>query len=214
VPIYDWDARNGVAWYTMELAEGGSVADLIARAGPRGLEEVVPQIELVLDALQAAHAVGVIHRDLKPENILIDRYGHWRITDFGIANIPGEELSGPTGTPAFAAPEQLLGEPQTAAVDLFALAAIVVFVLTGHPPFGDIENPSVVLARELSGEADVEGVPAPVAAWATRALSANPDDRYSDAATMLAAWRRAVTEAEAVAPRPGWWRRLFEKRDG
>jgi serine/threonine-protein kinase len=74
VPIYDWDSRGEVSWYTMELAEGGSVADLLRRSGPRPFIEVAPQIDLVLDALAAAHSVGIIHRDLKPENILIDRY--------------------------------------------------------------------------------------------------------------------------------------------
>jgi len=208
VPIYDWDSRNGVAWYTMELAEGGSVADLVARAGPRPLAEVAPQVELVLDAMQAAHASGIIHRDLKPENLLIDRYRRWRITDFGIANMPGEEVAGPTGTPAFAAPEQLLGEPQTASVDLFAFAAIVVFVLTGHPPFGDATEPAVIVARELSGDFDAEGIPAPVVEWLAGALAPSPDARYPDAATMLAAWHRATTEAEGGA-RNGWWRKLF-----
>jgi len=209
VPIYDWDSRNGVAWYTMELAEGGSVADLVGRAGPRPLAEVAPQIELVLQALQAAHASGIVHRDLKPENILIDRYGRWRVTDFGIANMPGEELAGPTGTPAFAAPEQLLGEQQTASVDLFALAAIVVFVLTGHPPFGEEVEPAVIIARELSGRFEASGVPAPVVAWMAGALAPNPEDRYPDAAAMLAAWWRAVADAESGTARNGWWRKLF-----
>src|SRR3712207_4221540 len=73
VPIYDWDGRGDVSWYTMELAEGGSVAELIAGSGPRSFVEIAPQVDLVLDALAAAHSIGVIHRDLKPENILIDR---------------------------------------------------------------------------------------------------------------------------------------------
>jgi serine/threonine-protein kinase len=94
VPIYDWDTRGDMQWYTMELAEGGSVADLVTRAGPRTLAEIVTPIEQLLDALAAAHAIGVVHRDLKPENILIDRYRRWRITDFGIANVTGEDLAG------------------------------------------------------------------------------------------------------------------------
>src|SRR5207237_9804388 len=68
VPIYDWDSRGTVAWYTMELAEGGSVADLIARAGPRPLNEIAPQVDFILNGLAAAHAVGIIHRDLNPEH--------------------------------------------------------------------------------------------------------------------------------------------------
>jgi len=82
VPIYDWDSSGGVAWYTMELAEGGSLADLVACSGPRSIADIAPQIDQVLDGLAAAHASGIIHRDLKPENILIDRYRRWRIADF------------------------------------------------------------------------------------------------------------------------------------
>jgi eukaryotic-like serine/threonine-protein kinase len=74
VPIYDWDSRGDVAWYTMELAENGSVGDLIARAGARTVAEIAPQVDGVLSGLAAAHAVGIVHRDLKPENLLIDRY--------------------------------------------------------------------------------------------------------------------------------------------
>ena len=89
VPIFDWDSRGDVAWYTMELAESGSVADLIARSGPRPLTEIAPQVDFILSGLAAAHAIGIIHRDLKPENVLIDRYRRWRLADFGIANVDG-----------------------------------------------------------------------------------------------------------------------------
>lgn len=91
VPIYDSDERGGVVWYTMELAEGGSVASLVARRGPRDFESIAMPVDGVLDGLLAAHASGIIHRDLKPENILIDRYRRWRIGDFGIAQAWGED---------------------------------------------------------------------------------------------------------------------------
>ena len=208
VPIYDWDSRGDVAWYTMELAEGGSVADLVARAGARPLADVAPQIDAVLGGLAAAHAVGIVHRDLKPENILIDRYRRWRIADFGIANPTGEEVAGASGTPAFSPPEQLLGEPQEAAADCFSLAAIVAFVLGGAPPFGDADI-KTILARELSGQLDVSAYPDEIAAWLQRGLAADPDARFADAATMQEAWREAagaVLERERRVP---WWRRLF-----
>jgi serine/threonine-protein kinase len=206
VPIYDWDSHGEVSWYTMELAEGGSVADLIARAGPRSLVEVTAQIGHVLDGLAAAHAVGIVHRDLKPENVLIDRYRRWRITDFGIANVTGEDLGGSTGTPAFAAPEQLLGEPQGPAVDCFAFGAIIVFALTGTLPFGGGDAKSI-LARQLGGAVDLRAYPAPIADFLRRALSASPEDRFPDAMAMLDAWRGA--EARSRHRRASWWRRLL-----
>jgi serine/threonine protein kinase len=208
VPIYDWDQRGDVSWYTMELAEGGSISNLIARGGPQPLIEIAPQVELVLDGLMAAHAIGVVHRDLKPENILIDRYRRWRISDFGIAHMPGEDAGGTTGTPAFAAPEQLLGEPQGAAVDCFALAAIVAFVLGGRPPFGD-GDARAILAQQLSGALDLSAFDPEVANWLARGLATDPAARFADAAAMKRAWRSAVAAARRSAHRATWWRRLM-----
>jgi eukaryotic-like serine/threonine-protein kinase len=208
VPIFDWDSRGDVAWYTMELTEGGSVAELVARSGPRSLTEVAHQIDFILNGLAAAHAVGIIHRDLKPENVLIDRYRRWRLADFGIANMTGEEASGASGTPAFAPPEQLLGEQQDATADCFSIAAIVAFVLTGTAPFGERDSASI-LARELKGDVDLSGYAPEIAEWLRRGLSASPDDRFTDASAMQAAWREAVQivlERDRQVP---WWRRWF-----
>ena len=206
VPIYDWDSRGEVSWYTMELAEGGSVADLIARSGPRPLGELAQQVDLVLDGLIAAHASGIIHRDLKPENLLIDRYKRCRITDFGIANISGEDAGGTTGTPAFAAPEQLLGEPQGPAADCFAVAAIVVFSLSGSPPFGS-GDAQTILARQLMEQIDLEEYPAEIAAWLRRGLAPIPEKRFADAAEMQRGWRRTLDVAFQRDDQLPWWRR-------
>ncbi len=205
VPIYDWDSRGDLSWYTMELADEGSVANLVARSGPRTIEEIAPQIELLIDGLAAAHGVGVVHRDLKPANILIDRYGRWRMTDFGIANATGEDVIGTTGTPAFAAPEQLLGEPQGASVDYFALAAIVAFALTARPPFGDGDAEQIV-ARQLAGKFDTSAFAPSVGEWLKRGLAVEVDARFSDAVEMKDAWRAAVRAAKR-RERAAWWRR-------
>ncbi|HEX6941837.1 MAG TPA: serine/threonine-protein kinase [Gemmatimonadaceae bacterium] len=207
IPIFDWDDLGEVSWYTMELAEGGSVADLVAHAGPRSFDEVAPQVDAVLDALSAAHSSGIVHRDLKPENILIDRYRRWRITDFGIAK--GEDESvGATGTPAFAAPEQLLGESQGSSVDLFAVAGIVAFALSGHPPFPGPDTSSI-LAQQLSNQFDPAPFPEPVAIWLKRGLASDPLQRFPDAADMQRAWREVASALE-LGPRRGerWWSRF------
>jgi len=208
VPIYDFDTRGDVSWYTMELAEGGSVADLVKRSGARPLAEVAPQIDAVLDALVAAHAIGIVHRDLKPENVLIDRYRRWRVADFGIANIAGEEKAGTSGTPAFAAPEQLLGEDQDTTADLFSLAAVAFFALRGSPPFGETD-PKAILARMVTGQLDVADLPAEIAEWMQRAMAGAPAARFPDAESMQVAWRdavRTVLDREQEVP---WWRRFF-----
>lgn len=212
VPIFDWDSRGDVSWYTMELAEGGSVADLVARSGPRALSEIAPQVDFILAGLGAAHAVGIIHRDLKPENVLIDRYRRWRLADFGIANVSGEETAGASGTPAFAPPEQLLGEEQEAAADTFSLAAIVAFALSGTPPFGDRDS-AAILAREMRGEVDLSSYPPEIGAWLARGLSPIPADRFEDAAAMQLAWRDAVQAVFERHRQVPWWRRWFGTDD-
>ncbi len=212
IPIFDWDARGEVSWYTMELAESGSVADLIARAGPRPFESVESQIDGALDALAAAHSVGIVHRDLKPENILIDRYKRWRITDFGIARAEGEP-AGATGTPAFAAPEQLLGEAQGPAVDCFAAAAIIYFVLTGFPPFTGTETQEI-LAQQLGQQYDATALPGPLADFLARGLAPEPMLRYADGAEMRTAWRELVAERAREARRSdSWWGRVLGRSD-
>jgi serine/threonine-protein kinase len=212
VPIYEWDNRGDVSWYTMELAENGSVADLVAREGARPFSEVAPQIDSVLDGLAAAHAVGIIHRDLKPENILIDRYRRWRISDFGIAHAFGEDVGGSSGTPAFAPPEQLLGEPQGPAADVFALAAIVYFVLTSEPPFGE-HSGKIILSRQLSGKRALQGFQPELASWLERGLATSPEERFSDANEMRAEWIKVVEIVRRRERKSDWWRRLFGMRD-
>jgi serine/threonine-protein kinase len=213
VPIYDWDSRGDVAWYTMELAESGSVADLITRSGARTLAEIAPQIDSVLSGLAAAHAVGIVHRDIKPENILIDRYRRWRVADFGIANPSGEEVTGASGTPAFSPPEQLLGEPQEAAADCFSIAAIVAYVLTGAPPFGESDSRQI-LARELAGQLDVTPYAPEIGDWLRRGLSPDPEARFADAAEMQEEWRTAAGNVLERERRVPWWRRLFGGEEG
>lgn len=206
VPIYDWDSSGDLSWYTMELAEEGSVASLVQRSGPRQLGEIAAQVDQVLDGLIVAHANGILHRDLKPENILIDRYFRWRITDFGIANVTGEDAPGTTGTPAFAAPEQLLGEPQGPEADYFALAAIVYFVMTGEAPFGD-GDAKQILARQLVESADLDPFPTVICNWFRTAFAPDPDDRFADGPEMRQAWK-AASEKVLARQRGSWWRRV------
>lgn len=191
VPIYAWEQKGGVHWYVMELEDEGSLGDLVRRQGARPVPEVAPQVAFILDGLAAAHQHGIIHRDLKPENILLSRYRHWRIADFGIAHALGEDRAGTSGTPAFAPPEQLLGEAQGIAADLFAVAAIAYFALAGKAPFEGTDA-RAILAAQLAGKFDLEPIPEELHAWFTRGLSADPDQRFADAAQMRDAWNRAT----------------------
>jgi serine/threonine-protein kinase len=209
VPIFAWDSKGDVNWYLMELEEEGSVADLVKREGPRPFRELAPQVDAVLDGLAVAHAAGIIHRDLKPENILIDRYRRWRIADFGIANALGSQVAGASGTPAFAAPEQLLGEEQGVGTDLFAVAGIVIFALSGRVPFAGADG-RAILAAQLAGRAALDGFDEALVGWLRRALAADPARRFADAEAMRLGWRQVVREVLREERRAAsrWWRFL------
>lgn len=200
--------EGGMVFVVMPFVEGELLCDRTMRLGHITLEETVRLVRDISAGLEAAHQLGIIHRDLKPENILIDRYRRWRITDFGVAKIPGEDLAGTTGTPEFAAPEQLLGEPQGSPVDCYAMAAITVFVITGKPPYGTGDE-QMILARELAGNVDLAPYPPEIGAWVERGLDPLPDNRFADAAEMHDFWRQAVEAVMEREQRSPWWRRWF-----
>ena len=102
----------------------------------------------------------------------------------------------------------MLGEVQDPSADLFSLAAVLYFCLTGAPPFGESET-KVILARILAGQVDTSGLPPEIGKWVKRAMSADASERFADASEMQIAWRRAVRivlDREQDVP---WWRRFF-----
>lgn len=208
VGVFDFGELDGGAYLVLEYLSGETLRQRLERGGPLDAATLERVLSGLFDGVAAAHAQGVVHRDLKPENVLIDRYRRWRLADFGIANATGEEIAGASGTPAFAPPEQLLGETQDAAADCFSLAAIVAFALTGNAPFGERDSASI-LARELRGDVDLTAYQPEIADWLRRGLSAKPDDRFTDAAAMQAAWREAVQSVLERERQLPWWRRWF-----
>src|SRR5690606_5372341 len=107
VNIYDIAGRSGLLWYTMDVADGPNLAQLVDRDGPLSVDAVLRLLRESLSALGHAHALGLVHRDIKPENLLLERDGSVRITDFGLAlALRGEgKFGGATsqsGTPQFA----------------------------------------------------------------------------------------------------------------
>jgi serine/threonine protein kinase len=122
-------------------------------------------------------------------------------------------VTGASGTPAFASPEQLLGEQQDAAADCFSIAAIVAYAMSGVPPFGDRDS-TAILAREMKGEVDLSPYQPEIADWLRRGLSASPENRFEDAAAMQAAWRDAVQSVFERERQIPWWRRWFGAEAG
>jgi serine/threonine protein kinase/Tfp pilus assembly protein PilF len=139
--IYDIGEAAGLPFVSLELLEGGSLADRLAGTPQPGR----PAAELMIilaRAIHAAHQAGIVHRDLKPSNILFHRDGTTKIVDFGLAKRlkqeDGHTQSGQlVGTPSYMAPEQAGGQIKEigTATDVYALGAILYEMLTGRPPF-------------------------------------------------------------------------------
>ena len=163
----------------MPFLPGGTLADRVAATGPLPAPQVEYLLGALLDALAAAHRRGVVHRDIKPDNILFDASGRPALADFGVATArdmtAGLTATGMVvGTPTFMAPEQARGEPATAASDVFALAATMLFALTGAGPYCE-GDPRAVLWR--AGRARVVPVPPTVPITLRRRLAAMLDRR-------------------------------------
>jgi eukaryotic-like serine/threonine-protein kinase len=209
----------------MELIEGESLADRLAREGRLEVRDAVAVATAVLDGLAAAHDRGLVHRDVKPSNILLPVAGGVKLADFGIA----KAVSGVTdltatgsvlGTPRYLAPEQAAGQGATPASDLYALGAVLYECLAGRAPFEADSPLAVALAHQQQpvpplADAAPE-VPSALAAAVERALAKRPEDRYPDARTMRTALESSVGagvgEASTVAlpvaegaTRRRWW---------
>lgn len=201
VRIYNTGGRGGLIWYTMAYVAGVSLAQVVRLRGPFPLLQIMVLMDEALDALSHAHDHGVVHRDLKPENILLDaKDGSVRITDFGLAMALHRDrfggASSHSGTPEYAAPEQLLGEPVDHRADLYALSMVAVYALSGKPPFGGGTTESVLARQVAGGVPDVAWlrgeVPNSVLEVIRRGAARNPGDRYASAADYAVALRRSM----------------------
>ncbi len=140
VSIFDVgeNPENRDPYIVLEYVAGESLNRILAREKKLPLTTALQLAEEIAEALDYAHAQGVVHRDIKPGNILINEDGHAKIADFGIAKLnlahftlPGRVM----GTPAYMAPEQLSGEGVDGRSDLFSLGVILYAMITGHSPF-------------------------------------------------------------------------------
>ncbi len=211
VNTYDIGGRVGLLWYTMEYVPGRNLAQAVAADGPLSVDQVLRLLSETLDALQYAHSFRLVHRDLKPENILLhDATGRSLITDFGLAialhgHNPFAGATSRSGTPEFAAPEQLLGEQVDHRTDIYSLGTCAYYALTGESPFGG-GSVTTIIARQTSQslpslEAVRRDVPQELAQALQRATAQSPDDRFQSADE----FRAAISEARRP-PRFAWLR--------
>ncbi len=139
VRIFDIGETDGMKFITMEYIDGGDLKSLIIEQGKIPPQEAMDILRQICNALQAAHAEGVVHRDLKPQNIMMDQHGRVVVMDFGIAHsqeTPSMTMTGALmGTPEYMSPEQAKGEKTDARADIFAVGIILYEMLTGRLPF-------------------------------------------------------------------------------
>ncbi len=204
--IYGIEEENGVRALVLELAEGETLADRLAR-GPLPIPEAVATARQIAEALEAAHQQGIVHRDLKPANIQIAQDGVVKVLDFGLARMAGPESTptdggarsstSPTitspalvtganvlmGTAAYMAPEQARGKPADKRADIWAFGVVLYEMLTGARAFAGetiTEVAGAVIHKELDLSALPDGTPASVHLILRSCLRKDPRERIRD----------------------------------
>jgi serine/threonine protein kinase, bacterial len=222
VPIHDFGEIDGCAFLDMRLVEGGTLAEAL-EAAPEGLppERALEIVAQVAEALDCAHAAGLVHRDVKPANILLADPAQGvfcYLTDFGIAKIVDEtaaervtETGQVLGTSSYTAPELYLTGEATAATDVYALGCVLFEVLCGRRAFAATTALSAMHAHVFGPVPAAGAVRAELAAVdpvITRALAKDPAERYPSASDLAraarAAWEGTGDAPAAPARRTRW----------
>ena len=233
--IYGFEESNGAQALVLELVDGPTLADRIAR-GPISLGEALTIARQIAEALEAAHEKGIIHRDLKPANIKITRDGVVKVLDFGLAKVwegaPQSDLAGSPrltatdpgqrtvlGTPAYMSPEQARGQSVDRRSDIWAFGCVLYEMLTGRAAFaGDTISDTIaaILEREPDGAALPATVPAAMRTLIRRCLEKDARRRIADISVARfvlddpasAASAAAPGSSTAISPRPPLSRRM------
>ncbi|MDN5858072.1 MAG: serine/threonine protein kinase, partial [Pseudonocardia sp.] len=198
VTVYDAGADDGRLYLAMRLLDTRTLRDLLTD-GPLSPQRVLALLRPLAEALDHAHARGVVHRDIKPANILLDAGGRPYLADFGIAKAlesASMTVSGQTlGTPRYMAPEQATGVVGHRS-DLYAFACVAFEMLTGAPPFALDEPMALLFAHAHHPPPTATSVrpelPAGLDVVFARALAKQPLDRFGSAAELVAALDAAV----------------------
>jgi serine/threonine-protein kinase len=198
VPIYASGIDQGIPWMSMRLLAGGNMGMLL-RTGRPDPGKALHLLRSIADALDYAHARGVVHRDIKPTNILLDGGDGVCVGDFGLAQMldgaPGLTRTGIlTGTPHYMAPEQALGNPADQRSDIYSLGIVAYEIFVGALPFR-ADSPVAVLMKHVQ-----EPLPAPPYGLVPPALmraietaaAKDPGDRWPSAGAFVTALGKAV----------------------
>jgi serine/threonine protein kinase len=226
VTVFDVAEHDGRPLIVMEYLEGGSVYERL-RDGRVPREQALQWLEQTADALDRAHASGVVHRDVKPANLLLDRDANVHVSDFGIASASGADmLTAPgtvLGTAGYISPEQARGEPATPASDRYSLAVVAFELLTGRRPFAG-DTPTTEAFAHLNASVPRAGavdptLPPALDAVFEIALAKDPAERPATAHELVQQLRDAFQLEPAtptkviVAPPVGRTTRMLVRRD-
>ncbi len=207
VTIHQLGEQDDVVYVAMERVRGVSLEKMLA-SGPMGdFSRVFSILREVADALDYAHAAGVIHRDVKPANILIGENGHAKIADFGIAKIGSQHVTQTgmaLGTPSYMAPEQLMAAQIDGRADQFSLGVMAFLMLSGRPPFKADSLAALILQivqTEPPPLHEIASQYSPGASAAlSRALAKHPEERYPDCVSFVDALEQACRGSPAMRP--------------
>ncbi|MBA8826691.1 serine/threonine-protein kinase [Saccharopolyspora lacisalsi] len=204
VPLYDFGEVDEMLYIAMRLVEGSDLAKLISE-GPISPQRAVDLLEQIGEALDLLHERGLVHLDLKPANVLVTSkeasHEHVYLADFGLTRrgATGHRTSSGDflGSPTYAGPEHLRGEPVDGRTDLYALACMLFACLTGRPPFkGQVQE---VIQGHLGGEPPTVTsqvvLPPAIDDVLRKGMAKTPDQRYDDCKELIAAARGALAPA-------------------
>jgi YVTN family beta-propeller protein len=202
VPVYDAGEVEGQLYLAMRYVEGSDLKALLVREHSLAPERTIAVCGQVAEALDAAHARGLVHRDVKPSNVLLDESEHAYLADFGLTRRLADrgEPGAPglsVGTPAYAAPEQIQGDEVDGRADVYSLGCVLHECLTGEAPFTR-DSELAVLWAHLQEEPPV--VPGLEEALPT-ALAKDPTERYATCGELIEAAREGLGVAESRRPR-------------
>jgi serine/threonine-protein kinase len=218
VQVYDFGTEGDLAYIVMEYIEGKELKDSFDSKKRLDLQTIFKLMLQLLDALDFAHAGGVIHRDIKPANVMVDAAGHAKLADFGVARItdPGADQGEATragamvGTPSYMSPEQIQGQAIDPRTDIFSAGILFYQLLTGQKPF---EGTGFALAKKIVQDDPVwpsalVQIPPEIDRVVARALAKAPEQRYQSARAFADALKRILEgkppedpdEAPSTAP--------------
>jgi hypothetical protein len=209
LPLFDSGQADGMLFYVMPYVEGESLRERLDRERQLPVDEAVRIATNVAEALDYAHAQGVIHRDIKPANILLESpVDRVKLTDFGLARAAEDVKLTRTGfvagSPLYMAPEQARGDEVDHRADLFSLGSVLYEAATGTPAF-DGKTPLVVLRRVADETPEpLHRVNADVPEWLSeivnRLLAKNPADRYQSASEVAEVFAAELARWHALSP--------------